>query len=166
MPSNVELVDRWVGVFNRHDVAACAEIARDHYVEHAVAPFGREEPGVVNGPAHLRETAEWLLAQFPDLQMVVEAVVADGDLVAARIRSSGTNLGPLNGVIPPTGRPFDGTQSHWFRVEDGRLAEHWANRDDLTAMIQLGVIEPPGGRGGPGAPGASRSPEPTNDVRP
>jgi hypothetical protein len=34
-------------------------------------------------------------------------------------------------------------QSHWFRVEGGRLAEHWATREDLVAMLQLGVVQPP-----------------------
>jgi hypothetical protein len=44
------------------------------------------------------------------------------------------------GPMPPTGRSFSSRSSHWFRVADGRLAEHWATRDDLTSMIQMGVI--------------------------
>jgi predicted ester cyclase len=110
----------------------------------AAAPFGQAEPGMVDGPAHLRQTAQWLLAQFPDLRMTVEAIVAEGDTVAVRIRSEGINLGPLNGVVPPTGKRFVARQSHWFRVEGGRLAEHWATREDLPAMLQLGVVQPPG----------------------
>ena len=35
------------------------------YLEHAVAPFGQAEPGKVDGPAAMRQTAQWLLAQFP-----------------------------------------------------------------------------------------------------
>ena len=92
----------------------------------------------------MRQTAQWLLAQFPDLEMTIEAIVAEGDTVAVRVLSEGTNLGPLNGVVPPTGKRFAARQSHWFRVEDGRLAEHWATREDLVAMLQLGVIQPPG----------------------
>jgi predicted ester cyclase len=41
----------------------------------------------------MRQTAQWLLAQFPDLHMTIEAVIAEGDLVAARLFSEGTNLG-------------------------------------------------------------------------
>jgi predicted ester cyclase len=114
------------------------------YLEHALAPFGQAEPGRVNGPAASRETAEWLLAQFPDLHMTIEAIVAEGDLVAVRVLSEGTNLGPLNGVVPPTGKRFSAHQTHWFRVADGRLAEHWATREDLVAMLQLGIVQPPG----------------------
>ena len=76
--------------------------------------------------------------------MTVEAIVAAVDTVAARVLSEGTNLGPLNGVVPPTGKRFSSRQSHWFRVEDGKLAEHWATREDLPAMLQLGVLQPPG----------------------
>jgi hypothetical protein len=93
----------------------------------------------------MRQTAEWLLAQFPDLHMTVEAMVAEGDTVAVRILSEGTNLGPLNGVVPPTGKRFSARQSHWFRVEDGKLVEHWATREDLPTMLQLGIIQLPGG---------------------
>jgi SnoaL-like polyketide cyclase len=60
----------------------------------------------------------------------VEAAVAEGDLVAARVLSEGTNLGPLNGVMPPTGKRFSAYQSYWYRIENGKLAEHWAVRDD------------------------------------
>jgi predicted ester cyclase len=75
--------------------------------------------------------------------MRIEAIVAEGDLAAVRIFSEGTNLGSLNGVVPPTGKRFAARQSHWFRVADGQLAEHWATREDLVAMLQLGVIQPP-----------------------
>jgi predicted ester cyclase len=124
--ANKELVRRhFEEIWNRKDLAVADELMAQDYVEHAVAPFGQAEPGRVNGPAAMRETAQWLLAQFPDLHMTVEAIVAEGDTVAVRILSEGTNLGPLNGVMPPTGKQFSARQSHWFRVEDGKLAEHW-----------------------------------------
>ncbi|HVG69157.1 MAG TPA: ester cyclase [Gaiellales bacterium] len=71
-------------------------------------------------------------------------MVADADMVAARVLSEGTNLGPLNGMMPPTGKSFRAYQSHWYRIGDGKLAEHWAVRDDLTTMVQLGVVARPG----------------------
>jgi predicted ester cyclase len=138
------LVRRWVDVFNGQDLDACQAIGADAYVEHAVAPFGVGAPGAVEGPAHLRESASWLLAQFPDIRMTIVALIGEGDLIAVRLRTQGTNRGPLNGVMPPTGRSFEAEQSHWFRIENGRLAEHWATRDDLSTMLQLGVIAGPG----------------------
>jgi predicted ester cyclase len=142
--ANKELVRRhFEELWNHKDLAVADELMARDYLEHAVAPFGQTEPGRVNGPMAMRQTAQWLLTQFPDLQMTIEAMVAEGDTVAVRVPSEGTNLGPLNGVVPPTGKRFAARQSHWFRVADGRLAEHWATREDLVAMLQLGVVQPP-----------------------
>jgi len=131
-------------VFTSENLAAADEIVAEEYIEHAVAPFGREEPGRVHGPTHAREVVAWLTAQFPDLEMTIETLIADADLVAARVRSAGTNRGRLGGFAPPTNRRFVADQSHWYRVADGKLCEHWATRDDLSTMLQLGVIQPPG----------------------
>ena len=144
--ANKQLVRRhFEETFNRRNLAVCSEIMAEEFVEHAAAPFAKSAPGKVNGPQAMRQTAEWLLAQFPDLHMTIEAMVAEGDTVAVRILSEGTNLGPLNGVLPPTGKRFSARQSHWFRVEDDKLVEHWATREDLPTMLQLGIIQPPGG---------------------
>jgi predicted ester cyclase len=143
--ANKQLVRRhFEELFNRQHLDVADELVADEYLEHALAPFGQAEPGRVHGPTHMRQTTQWLLAQFPDLHMTIEAIIAEGDTVAVRILSQGTNLGPLNGVVPPTGKRFAARQSHWFRVVDGKLAEHWATREDLPAMLQLGVVQPPG----------------------
>jgi predicted ester cyclase len=143
-------------VFTTHNLAAADEIMAEEYVEHAIAPFGREEPGRVHGPSHARDVVEWLRAQFPDLEMTIESLVAEADMVAVRVRSSGTSRGKLGGFAPPTNKRFVADQSHWYRVADGRLCEHWATRDDLSTMLQLGVIQPPGppAPGGQGAAGS------------
>jgi ketosteroid isomerase-like protein len=118
--ANKELVRRhFEEIWNGRDLAVADELMAEDYLEHAVAPFGPAEPGRVNGPAGMRQTAGWLLAQFPDLHMTIEAIVAEGDTVAVRVLSEGTNLGPLNGVV-----------------------QHWATREDLVAMLQLGVLQP------------------------
>ena len=49
------------------------------------------------------------------------------------------------GDAASTGKTFAATQSHWFRLADGKIIEHWANRDDLAMAQQLGWIprQPP-----------------------
>jgi len=59
--------------------------------------------------------------------------------VAVRGTCSSTHEGELMGIAP-TGKRFAAQQSHWFRVVDGRLAEHWAVRDDLGMLRQLGIM--------------------------
>lgn len=45
-------------------------------------------------------------------------------------------------VFPPKRRRFAATQTHWFRVAQGQVVEHWANRDDLGMGEQLGWTPP------------------------
>ena len=45
-------------------------------------------------------------------------------------------------AFPATGRAFAVTQTHWFRIADGKVIEHWANRDDLGQAVQLGWVPP------------------------
>jgi steroid delta-isomerase-like uncharacterized protein len=143
--ANKELVRAWVEeIFNAKDMDACDRLIAREYIEHALATFGRSEPGRIPGPATMRQRAQFIIGQFPDVSMSIHSIVAEGDEVAVRLTARGTNHGPIGGVVPPTGREFTAAQCHWFRVEDGKLAEHWAVRDDLTAMLQLGVIQPPG----------------------
>jgi predicted ester cyclase len=144
LDENKALVRRYFEeFFNDRALGGAADVCATDYTEHALAPFGDTEPGAVDGPEHLRRTVVWLTDQYPDLRMDIEALAAEDDLVVARILSVGTYLGGTH-VVPPTGKSFSSRQTHWFRVADGKLAEHWATRDDLRTMIQLGVIQPPG----------------------
>lgn len=105
----------------------------------------------VPGPAGFHSTALWLRGAFADLHYEIHHVVADGDLVAVNSTMSGRHVAPfvtydaageIDAVFPATGKTFAVTQSHWFRVEDGRILEHWANRDDLAQARQLGWVPP------------------------
>jgi hypothetical protein len=81
LPKNTELVRRLFDrVFNEREVDLCDELFADDYVEHALAPFGNAEPGAVRGPEHMRNVVGWLVDQFPDVNMNIEAIVSEGTL--------------------------------------------------------------------------------------
>jgi hypothetical protein len=44
------------------------------------------------------------------------------------------------GAMPPTGRSFEADQIHIHRVEDGKIVEHAATRNDLLMLNQLGLV--------------------------
>ncbi len=85
---------------------------------------------------------------FPDWSFTIEDIVAQDDTVAVRCRFRGTHEGtgqlPVNGGlmigVPPTHRQMDVQHIHWYVVKDGMIAEHWASRDDIAMMQQLGLL--------------------------
>jgi len=69
----------------------------------------------------------------------VHDVFSSGDRVAVRATARGIHSGDHLG-FPATGRRFAVPTMHICRVEDGRLAEHWTIRDDLSLLRQVGAI--------------------------
>ena len=115
--------------------------------EDVVGPAG----GRGRGPAAFYATAQWLRGAFEGLSYEIHHVIADGNFVAVNSTMKGRHVAPfvtyaadgsVDTVFPPTGRTFAATQSHWFRIEDDRVVDHWANRDDLGQAKQLGWVPP------------------------
>ena len=44
---------------------------------------------------------------------------------------------------PTDGKPYVVETAHFFRTERDRLAEHWGVRDELSVLVQLGVLPSP-----------------------
>jgi predicted ester cyclase len=113
----------------------------------------KDEPPATRGtgPAAFAATAEWLRATFSDLRFEIHEVVQEGDLVVVHNTMTGRQTGPslfygedgrVREAMPATGNAFASTQSHWFRMQDGLVIEHWANRDDLKTAVDLGWVPP------------------------
>ncbi|UWZ49631.1 ester cyclase [Dactylosporangium matsuzakiense] len=105
----------------------------------------------VGGPEAFLASAHWLRGAFSDLRFVIEDAAADGDLTILRVTMSGRHTGPfvvygadarVDRVFAPTGRSFAVHQTHWQRIRDGRVIEHWADRDDQGMAMQAGWIPP------------------------
>jgi steroid delta-isomerase-like uncharacterized protein len=79
---------------------------------------------------------------MPDLRVVVEDMIAEGDKVAVRYTLEGTHEGELFGV-PPTGQRLSIKSMTVEQVSDGKIREHWRITDTLDMMQQLGVVPEP-----------------------
>jgi predicted ester cyclase len=88
----------------------------------------------------LRQRNQAFRSAFPDAEVTVKRVVAEGDLVAVHLTGRGTHLGTFQGC-PPTGRAWSATCTAIYRVEARRIAEAWINWDWLAVMEQLGCVQ-------------------------
>lgn len=119
----------------------------------AVNRESRAEPPATRGrgPEAFFATALWLRAAYDDLAFDVDEVVVEGDLAVTHVTMSGRHVRPfvvfdadarVEHAFAPTGKTFAVTQTHWLRCRDGKVIEHWANRDDTGQSIQLGWVPP------------------------
>lgn len=93
---------------------------------------------LANGELERRTNS--LRSAFPDLEIEVPVLLADGDLVGCHIVGRGTHLGLFQGA-PPTGRTWDARCTAVYRVEEGRITDAWVTWDTLSLMEQLGAVE-------------------------
>jgi predicted ester cyclase len=76
---------------------------------------------------------------FPDFEMVLVDLIAEGDRVVAHFKCSGTHRGEWLGVAA-TGRRFEGVDEIYvFRVREGKLASAFGVEDNLTRLRHLGI---------------------------
>lgn len=110
---------------------------------HIAPDFVRHDPGLpfaVRGPAGVRRLAEMIHGGLSDLALPIDEAIAEGDRVLLRLRMTGRHTGELMGT-PATGRTIDIAVMDYFRVADGRLAEHWALMDNLSLLKQIGAVD-------------------------
>ena len=118
-------------VFTNKDFSKLDQVMREDYIQH--------NPLVAQGREGFREFfAAWFKAA-PDFRYELKKLVAEGDLVWAYGTYTGTHTGDWLG-IPATGKAYAFDAADIFRVQDGRLAEHWDVLDTYSLFKQLGVI--------------------------
>jgi predicted ester cyclase len=139
LEANKDLVRRFVEeVKNQRKLDKLGDYFVKDYKENnaTVASFGPGVAGYQRFLGHLFEA-------FPDDQVSIELLAADGDVVSYRATENGTHRGEFL-KIPPTGKHATWTEIQFFRIESGKVVEHWVDVDIFGWFQQLGVIPPMG----------------------
>jgi steroid delta-isomerase-like uncharacterized protein len=130
-----ELVQRFIAFCNDHDVEGLAEVISPTYQQH--------NPMVSPGLAGIQEGMRAFITVFPDLTATIEELIAEGDRVCGRFRWRGTHSAEFFGV-PATHITAEWLSSDFWRVEEGKLAEHWDVVDWAGLLGQLRSQQPEG----------------------
>jgi steroid delta-isomerase-like uncharacterized protein len=130
---NKTLARRWFeDLFSRGNLDAANEILSAEFVDHLTHEDER-------GLEELKHYVGIYRNAFPDIQDIVEDIVAEGDKVVVRWMSSGTHQGEFMGVAP-TGRHVTFTGMRLFRIADNKIVESWVNIDERGLQEQLGAV--------------------------
>ncbi len=134
MPDDVKsLLRRFYAEVSAGNLAVIDELVADDVVEH------EEFPGLEPNKEGVKQFFALFRAAFPDVRMEPHEMVAEGDLVSARVTITGTHQGEFMG-IPPSGKRIEVETFDLLRIRDGQAAEHWGLIDAMTMMQQLGAM--------------------------
>ena len=125
MEENKAIVRRVYEIVSTGDFERAAEIVDQDAADNELLP---DDP-----PAKLIDTFKETFAEaregFPDLGITIEDLMAEGDLVAARVVMRGTHRGEFQGIAP-TGKRVEVRAIDMFHISDGKIVEHWGHADD------------------------------------
>lgn len=138
--TNVEICTRaQTELFGAGRLELADELVTPDCIDHGPEVGPHEGHGPAIGRDGVRSSVQWLRGAFPDLAYEIHDAFGDADRVALRTTARGTHSGEFLGR-PGSGRSFEVQQVHVFRLENGQIAEHWAGRDDVRMMFQLGLF--------------------------
>ncbi len=123
-------------IWNQGNLSAIDELLSPEYA--GVAP-----PETMHGPEGYRALVTKYRAAFPDIQMTIEEMVAEGDKVSLRWSATFTHTGALDNIAA-TGRRGTTSGVAIIRFADGKSVEERGSYDALGMLQQLGVVTLPG----------------------
>ena len=131
-----EVADLFIELWDKGDPNVADEIFLPDFIDHDPAPG--QGPGI---EGHKQILAAYKSA-FPDLRVRSEDIIEDENQnkVALRWTGQGTHSGELM-QIPATGKKVTLKGMDVLRIENGKIAERWAEFDALGMLTQLGVIQ-------------------------
>ncbi len=133
--ANKNVVRRLEEAWDKSDTDTVRGLLAKGFVTHSVPPG---MPATVDA---IFQAHQMTMQSFPDRTVAIEDIIADGDKVVVRCRTTGSNTGgvPWAGV-PANDKPIDFTSISKYRIEGGKVAEHWGINDSGTLMAQLGAM--------------------------
>lgn len=121
-------------VFNKGNVSTIDEFLAPNFVEREVLP-----PGTPSGREGVKQLTMMFRTAFPDFNVSIDDIIAEGDKIVARTTWSGTQKGEFMG-IPSSGKRVSFDVIDIIRISEGKGVEHWGVMDSSALMQQLGVI--------------------------
>jgi predicted ester cyclase len=117
-------------LWSKGNLAVADQVYSPDFVCHFI--MGREWRGLQG----IRHAVKSHRTSFPDWNERVDDIIAEGDRVAIRITSTGTQLGEFEG-LKPTRRKITIQEFHIFRLSGGKIVEQWGMPDVQGLMAQL-----------------------------
>ena len=134
---NKQLVCRWFEeVWNKGRVDAIDEMFAEDGIAHGLSD---DPSNPIKGPTGFKPFHTVFRDAFPNMMIVVEDAIAEGDKVAARCSVRAKHEGEFMGRAA-TGAPVDFTGITIVRIYNGKIVEAWNNFDFMVLHKQVGLL--------------------------
>jgi predicted ester cyclase len=133
---NKEVVREFTRIFkNEHNVDGIAHLFGKDFSHHFRGPL----PAGLEG---FKQVGRMMNGAFPDVVVTEEDLIAGGDKVVERSSAIATHRGSLMGEKPTNNR-IHWTEIHIYRVQDGKIREHWVEMAMMELLQQIGALPQP-----------------------
>ena len=88
---------------------------------------------------HFKSFYDSFRGAFPDIQVIVEDTVTEGNKIVTRCKVKATHTGEGMGLAP-TDSSVEFNGMCMVRVEGGKIVESWNSFDFMTMYQQMGAI--------------------------
>lgn len=138
LEDNIRLVGNVIDALNTGDTSRVSDFISPNYFNHEsqIDPVRSK----MRGPQEFIDTVVNIRKAFSDLKYELTDSIVSSEKVISIVSVRGKHTGSFFGFIPPTGNKISYQAVHIFKIDDGKIAEHMAIRDDLALMYQLGVV--------------------------
>ena len=134
---NKQLIRRWFEeVWNNGRAEAIEEMFDENGIAHGLSD---DPASPIRGPREFKPFHTLFREAFPNMMIVVEDMVAEGDKVAARCSVRAKHEGDFLGRAA-TESPVEFTGIAIVRIEYGKIVEAWNNFDFMTLHKQVGLL--------------------------
>lgn len=127
---NKNIVRRYIEeVWNKQNLGVIEEFLAENYIDHSL-------PSEFKGREGVKQWVRAVSGSF-DEQTIIEDQVTEGDKSILRLTMRLTHCGEWRG-IPATGKQVEIKGYRTYRLEEGKIVEHWAliDGDSLERALQ------------------------------
>ena len=114
--TNKEVVAGFFEIYNNQGYEAIHKYIAPQYLDHGLPQ--------VRSPEDAIKIIKSVHQAFPDLKVIIDALIEENDRVAFRGHFTGTHLGTFAG-IPPSGVQVQFEALEIFKVENQKITESW-----------------------------------------
>jgi steroid delta-isomerase-like uncharacterized protein len=131
--NNKAVVIAFTEAFNDRNASALDNIVAQNVTEH--------RPGIQSGLNTYKQFLNSMITAFPDFQTTINHILAEDDKVVVFTTTNGTHQGPfILAPVPPTGKQVSFKAADMYRIENGKIIEHWDVIESLDMLREIGAI--------------------------